>query len=441
MKTLARILRSSPPARTPAAAGIAIGGLSLCCALSLLGCDRGAPRDGEGPESPAASGREERTAEEGHSDEIHLSPEAIAGNGVRIGVASRRRLVPTIRVPAQVAFNQEGMAHVGSPLRGRASEIRVGLGAEVQKGDVLLILESPELGEAQSDYLQKRTALETAGPGVELARNAYERGKTLFDEIQGVPLAEVQKRESELRAAQARLQEARTAKETAENRLHLLGMDPAAVDALVETREIDPRFVVRAPISGQVIEREVTLGELVGPDREALLVLADMNRLWVLADVPETKMGDIAVGTPARVLMGASGDHWCEGVVSFLSPAIDPATRTIQARIEATDRHPDLRPGTFAQAEIQAVRGSEAGGEDVIAIPEIAVQTVEGEPSVFVPGEGEPGVFRRRRVLVGRSVGGFVPVFSGLAAGDAYVEAGSFILKAELGKSGAEHGH
>ena len=410
---------------------LALAGTLVSLALFLCSC-------GEQP-TAITDEHEEHAEGAAHGDEVHLTPEAIERNGVEVAEAQKHVLVPTQRAPAQVAFNSEGIAHVGVPVHGRVAELRVRLGDEVVPGAELLIVESPELGAAQSDFLLKRSAATNALPAVELAGAAHERARALHQKNQGIALTEVLKREAEYRTAQAGLAAAQAEEEAARNRLLLLRMTGESVDRLAETRVIEPLFTVRAPIAGQVVEREVTLGELVGPEREALLVIADMAKLWVIADVPETRLGDIAVGARARVLLGSSGDHWCEGVVSFLSPSINPASRSVQVRIEPTDRHPELRPGVFAQAEIETDSARER--EPELAIPEAAVQRIEGSSAVFVPVPGEAGTFARRAVTVGAAIGGFVPVLSGLVEGERYVSAGSFILKAELGKSSAEHGH
>jgi cobalt-zinc-cadmium efflux system membrane fusion protein len=417
-------------------------GVVVLCAWLPLACNRGSAGSGDAHDHDhehGAGGHDEESTEKEHSDEVTLAADAIERYGIRLAAAERRVLVPMFRVPAQVAFNTEGMAHIGVPVEGRVSELRVRLGDEVKKGDALLVVESPELGEAQSDYLLKRSATANAAPQVEIARSAHERAKALYDKNQGIALTEVQRREAEYRASVAALEAARAAEQAAKNRLHLLGMSPQRVEQLVSTSTIDAHYTAFAPIAGRVIEREATLGELVGPQRERLVVLADMGKLWIVADVPEKRLGDVAPGARARVLLGSEGDHWCDGAVSFISPELNPATRTVQVRIEHIDRHDELRPGVFAQAEIEATGGS--APRSVLAVPETATQTVEGRTAVFVPVAGEVNTFAKREVVVGPAVGGFVPVLSGLAEGDLVVVEGSFLLKAELGKSGAEHQH
>lgn len=377
---------------------------------------------------------------EEHADEVSLSAEAITRHQVAVAPVSKRVLIPTLLVPARVAFNTEAFAHIGSHLQGRLSEIPVRLGDEVKKGQPLVVIESPELGEAQSEYLLKRSARASAEPAVQIAQSAFSRAQGLYEKSQAIALTEVQRREAEYRAAQAALAAATAAERGARERLLLLRMTAEAIAALERTGQLDPRVTITAPLDGQVIERPATLGELVGPARESLLTIADMSRLWVIADVPESRLKDIAVGTAARVLLGSGQDHWCNGTVSFISPALNVATRTVPVRIEPTDRHPELRPGVFAQAEI-ALKPSEILSEPVVAVPEEAIQTVEGRPAVFVPVPGEERTYAKRNLVVDRAVGGFVPVISGLNEGECFVSRGSFILKAELGKSSAEHDH
>lgn len=399
------------------------------------------PGDGHDHVSESSGGEHE---EGGHSDEVTLTTKAIERYGVKAQPAQLWVLKPTFTAQARVGFNTESMAHVGSSLRGRAVEIKVRLGDSVKRGDPLLAIESPELGEAQADFFQKRVTAQAAAPTVDLAKVAWERAKGLYEQSQGISLTEVQKREAEYKAAVAAQRAAEAAVIGSENRLHLLGMTQNAVDELANTGEIAPRYTLHAPIDGQVVERELTLGELVSPDREALMVLANTSTLWVLADVPEARLHEVVVGAPARVAIGATtgaGTKSIEGRVAFIAPLIDSGTRTAQVRIEVPSDSLTLRPGMFAQVEIIATDPAAKDAAPVVAVPDEAVQTVEGGPAVFVPVKGEPGTFAKRAVTVGPTVGGMVPVFSGLVEGEEFVVSGTFILKAELGKGSAAHEH
>lgn len=429
-----------------------IAGISRSVGIAIafsLGCDRPAPAppglDQRAAEHDEHEGHRHGRETEGHADheehadEVVLTAEAIAGSGIVVEPVRRRLLEPSLTAPARVSFNLERMAHVGSPLRGRIAELGVKLGQAVNAGDVVLVIESPELGEAQSDFLAKAAAAEYAVPGVALAQSAFERAKALHAESQGIAFTEVQKREAEYRAAEAARRAAESAAQVAESRLRLLGMDDAALATLRDSGRIEPRAAIRAPIGGTVIEREVTLGELVGPERDALLVIANMETLWILASVPESRLAEVKIGARVLVEMGLAEGERFEGVISYISPTTDSSTRSSEVRIEVQHGHCCLRPGSFARAEITAT--SETPAEPALVVPDDAIQTVEGRHVVFVAVEGEEGAFAARPIEHGPAVGDFVPVTSGLAEGERVVVRGSFVLKAELGKSSAEHVH
>ena len=413
--------------------------LALFAALVLAGC--GDKKDshaghGHGAGGHGEHGEEGGDHEEGHADEVKLTPEAIQRAGVRVEKAAKVALVPTYRAPARVALDLDATAHIGVPVRGRVRELRVKRGDVVEKGAVLLVLDSPELGSAQNEFLEKRIAVETLGPAVEIARSGYERGKRLLDAGGNMTLTEVQRRESEWKAAEAAVITAKASVTTAENSLHLLGLNQQAVEKLAASKEIDTTVVVTAPISGTVLDRDVTLGELVSPDKESLIVLGDTTVVWVFAHVPETRLSEAKPGATVRLHIAALPGRVIEGHVATVPPRMDEATRTAEVRVDVKDAK-GLRPGMYAQAEV--VMGD--AQTPVLAIPIDAVQTVEGGPAVFVPVPNEPNTFAKRAVRVGDSIGGMLPVLEGLAEGEEYVTGGSFLLKAELGKAGAAHEH
>jgi cobalt-zinc-cadmium efflux system membrane fusion protein len=337
-------------------------------------------------------------------------------------------------VPARISYNTEQMAHVGTPVSGRVAEIKVKLGDMVRKGDELLVIDSPALGEAQSEYLQKKTQVQVAQSALEVAQTAAERAKRLY-EGKGIALGEYQKREGDYKAACGALKSAEAALTAAENSLHLWGISQAEISRLVKTGEIDPRYTVRAPLGGAVIKREATLGEVVGPEREALLVLADLSTLWVLADVPENTIHQIAQSAPAIVNVESLKGQNYQGKVAYIAPELDKATRTGQVRIEVPDGDTPLKPGMFAQVHLTLGHKPGETKAAMIAVPEAAVQTFEGGPCVFVEVPGEPGTFAKQAVKVGPTIGQLVPILSGLAEGKRYVAEGAFIVKAEMSKA------
>lgn len=403
-----------------------------------------AVKDAHAGEGAHDHGHDEHGHEHGeieHAGKVKLTADAISRYGIKVETASLYKLSPSFVAPARVAFNAEAIAHVGSPLPGRVVELRVRLGDAVQKGDTLLVVESPELGEAQSDFLQKQIAAKTAVATVDLAKNALDRATRLYEQNKGIALDEVQKREVEYKAAQATVRAAEAAAMAAENKLHLLGMNQDATNTLRETSEVNPRFPIVAPIAGQVVEREVTLGELVNPVKEALLVLADVDILWVLVDVPEARLPEVAVGAAAWLNAGSLDPHRHEGQLAYIAPMIDPRTRTASVRVAVRCEDRSLKPGMFVQVEISSTDRNNPDPPPVVAVPEEALQTLDGQPVVFVPVPDEENTFAKRPVTVGKRAAGLVPVLAGLVEGEGFVAAGSFILKAELGKATAEHQH
>jgi membrane fusion protein, heavy metal efflux system len=369
---------------------------------------------------------------------VRLTPQAVRSHRIRVEPARKRTLFETTTVPARVAFNLNKVVQIGSPLSGRVRQIDVGLGDKVDADDVLLVIDSPELGEAQSDFLTRQAAVTIAEPAVELSRSSFERAKALYEDSQGIALTEVQKRQAEYQAAEGALRSARVALTAARNRLQLLGMSADSTNSLAQSGEIDPTFTVRAGIAGEVVERNVTTGQLVSPADGALLVMADTTTLWVLAEVPEAKLGWVTEGCTAEVRVPALGGRTFQGTLARIAPSVSLATRTAAVRIEVASGNSGLRTGMFAQAAISA---SGDGSEPALAIPEEAVQMINGQAAVFVPVEGENGWFLKKVIRTGVPLGGWVPVVDGLNEGEPVVVSGSFILKADLGKAGAAHEH
>jgi len=371
-------------------------------------------------------------------DDVSLPQEALARYGIVVAPAQELALRPTISAPGHLAFPQGAVARVGSAVSGRVVGLNVRSGDKVSKGDELLVIESPELGGAQSEYLQKRTIATTSGPTLELARNALERAKELYDRVQGIALSDVQRREVELRIVERDREIARADEAAGYNRLLLLGMSEQAIRTLEETGKVEPRFAITAPLDGKIVEVSVTLGELVSPDKDRLVVVGDLSTLWAIAEVSETRFSEVALGASARVKVPALGHSGCEGRVAALATILEASTRTAEVRIEVPNPDETMLPGMFIQVEIESSRGAEAA---VLAVPDGAVLTIEGRPSVFVPVEPGGGLFCKHEIEVGPPVGSHIPVLSGLRPGETVVVAGTFRLKAEHGKASAQHEH
>jgi len=371
-------------------------------------------------------------------DDVALPADALARYGIGVAPAREMSLTPTISAPGHLAFPQGAVARIGSAVVGKITEVRVRSGDSVAKGEVLLVVESPALGEAQTDYLQRRTFASTAGPALEIARDSFDRAKELRDRTQGISLTEVQRREAELRQAERDLEIARSGEAAARNRLLLLGLPEASIVELERSGRVDPRSTIASPIAGRVVEVAATLGELVDPAKDRLLVIGDLSVLWAIAEVSESRLAEVAIGAMARVRVPALAQEAREGRVDAVPAVLEPSTRTAEVRIEVQNPDGAMLPGMFIQVEIDSSRGA---GLPTLTVPDGAVLTVEGRPSVFVPLEPVGSVFCKHEVRIGTPVKDLVPVLAGLKAGELVVVSGAFLLKAEHEKSSAEQEH
>ena len=375
-----------------------------------------------------------------HWDEVTLTDEAIKYFKLRIDTVRRTKLIPRISAPARVTFNEEKLAHVGSSVSGRVKEIQYRIGDHVQKGDILLVVDSPELGQLQSEFLQKRIEAQVAEISLEVAEAEYERAKKLI-EGNGISQAQFLKAERNYKVAEGGQLTAMSNVQALENRLQIFGISKKQIEALIQTEKIDFVYQITAPISGEIIARKATIGEVVKPDDHALMIIADLATIWIIASVPEGKTPVIRVGAPAYYNTEFPGGERLKGKVSYIAPALDERTRTGQVRIEVSNKERLLRPGMFGTVLIDETTGNMDTYPEVLSVPNSAVFTVEGGPAVFVPSKKKRNTFEKRAVVIGPTIDGNVVVASGLDEGELYVAKGGFILKAELGKEGVAHEH
>ncbi len=362
-------------------------------------------------------GRSQHSKDEHGEDLIHLSPEAIRTHGIEVATAGPGKLEQTATLPGEVQLNADRVAHIVPRVTGMVREVRKNLGDTVTPGEVLAILDSRELADAKASDL-------AASSRHELAEANLKRIEKLFSQ-------KIAPEEELLRARQM-LAEMDIEHRTAEAKLHALGLSEDQVASLHREKDTDfSRYEIRAPFACTVIEKHLTLGEVVNPEKTCF-VLADLSDVWVQVTVYPQDVPYITLGTSVDIR--AAGNTAAQrGRVEYVSPRIDEATRTGQARVVLSN--PDRRwlPGMFVFADV-AVSTADAA----IVVPGSALQTIDNQLVVFVT---ERDGFEKRVVTVGRRSDRQVEILSGLSAGDQYVASGSFILKAEFGKAAAEHAH
>ena len=449
----------------PLAASARLVLAALACAALAAGCERqgksAEPSGGEEREEHAdheehgehaeheEHGEHEREPELGDAhhlaegrphceEDVALSPDALARYGIEVAPVRAMALAARISAPGHLAIPEGALARVGAPAAGRVAELRVRSGDRVAAGDTLLVVSSPALAEAQSDYLRKRALAAGAEPALELAEQALARAEELRERAQGIALAEVQKRALERGAAERELAMARALERAGRQRLELFGMRAEAIAALEEGGALEPRIAVEAPIAGRVIELGAALGDWIEPADDRAVVVADLSTLWAIAEVSESRQAEVQLGAAAEIEIPALQEPRRAGRVAALAPVLEAATRTVEVRIELENADGRLLPGMFLQVEIES---SQSAGAARLAVPDGAVLSVAGKPSVFVPIAPGASTFCRHEIEVGAPIGEHVPVLSGLAEGELVVVAGAFRLKAEHGKAAAQHEH
>lgn len=373
----------------------------------------------------------------GHVDEVTLTPQAIKRWNITLAQAKEVVLTNHITVPGRVSYDLEAIAHVGTMVSGKVTALKARIGDDVKKGQVLCEIISPELGMAQSDFLQKQSVITAAGASLQIAQTLHNNARKLYDESKGIALSEVQKREVDVIAQKGSLEAAQGARDAARNLLVLLGMQDSDIESLSKTSKVNPAVVITSPIAGRVIERFASLGESVSSDSDALMVVADLQKIWVIADVPESMSHQIHLNAKASIWPIVANPTPVLSHVAYIATELTAQTRTLPMRLEIDQAQTTLRPGMFVKVELT----TQSQGGAVLAIQESAVQVVENATCVFVPVQGEANTFAKRVVKLGQAVGRQYPVLEGLTAGESYVVTGSFMLKADLGKSGAAHEH
>lgn len=344
---------------------------------------------------------------------VVLSPAAVSGLGLETAPAERRALDATIRTTAVIRANENRLAHVSPRIPGKVVEVKAVLGDRVESGQVLAFLDSLELGEKKSAFLQARANLAVAQRG-------YEREDRLFKQRISS--------EKDYLESKGELERSDAAYRAAREALRLLGLADAAIDDITWGGRDHPlsHFPILAPFAGTVIEQHITLGELIEPE-EKPYTIADLSTLWILLDVYEKDLGRIGVGTAAEVRVDAYPDERFSGRIAYVSDLVDEATRTARARVEVGNREGRLRPGMFARAIVTLPSEQPAS---VITIPSAAVQRIDGRPVAFVAESA--GSYAVRPVTLGLETNGTVEVREGVAEGERVVTEGSFTLKSEV---------
>ena len=358
----------------------------------------------------AACKREERSEPRAPPGEAWLSPQQMQAGEVELAAALERPVASELTAPGRIAFDDSRVAHVFSPVSGRVSRIDAELGARVRRGTPLLTLESPDVGVAAADMGKAEADLQAA-------ERELRRQRELFEAHAAA--------QRDLEAAQAARDRATAELARARQRARLFHGAAGSVSQAV---------ALRSPIDGEVVARAVTpgmevAGQSSGGSSPELFTVGDIDRVWAVADVFEMDLPRVQRGAAVTVKVVAYPDRAFRAQVDWISPALDPQTRS--ARVRAVLANPDhaLLPEMYATLLISTAPRT------ALAIPRSAVLHLGDQTVVLVQtGRTENGLlrFQQRRVQLDSDDADPVVVLSGLSRGDQVVVSGALLLSGML---------
>jgi cobalt-zinc-cadmium efflux system membrane fusion protein len=385
-------------------------GIVLTLSFCLAACgDKhgGSAKETDSPAAPAV-------AVTNQGNHIQIAPGSPMLTQIRTAVVKTGQ-VPSavVDAPGQIEADPNRLSHVVLPLAGRVAAVLVHVGDTVQRGQTVLLLESPDVDAATSSYMQAESGVNVAKSLVIKAQADDDRAKDLFKN-NAIAQKDVLSAESTLAQAKASLETATAVREQAERRLNLLGL---------KGTEYGQKLDVRAPISGKILEMSVAPNEYRNDTNASLMTIADLSKIWVSSDVPETKIRFIQIGEQIDLELEAYPGKEFHARVTRIADTVDPTTRTIEVHAELANPNGLLRPAMFGR-----IRHVESF-EPMPVAPMAAVVQAEGQNYVY--RESSPGIFDRVPVNLGNRVGEQVGVTSGLKAGDRVVTDGVMLLKGQ----------
>ncbi len=313
-------------------------------------------------------------------------------------------LTRMLRLTGAVAYNSFKTTPVITQVSGPVSKVVVVPGQKVERSQPMLYVASPDYSQLRTNYLKAKDAYALAQKAEARARDLYEHKAIAEQNVEQAESAGVQAG-GDLAAAQAALK--------------VMGInDP---DSLVKA---PPSFEVpvRAPISGEVVEQDVSAGQLIQPGSTQCFLISDTSTVWVLVNVYQKDLPYVHVGDTVTIQTDAYPDIF-HGRISYVAASLDPNTRTLQARIETANQGEKLKKDMFVFANVNAGTIPNA-----IALPDAAVLR-DSENQPFVYAAVSSNQFGRRPVTLGESLNGQTQITGGLKPGDRVIGNGSLFVQ------------
>lgn len=392
----------------PILIGIVVAIVAVISALLLWSNQSGVAKKAV-EEKAEAAGKDEHADEE---QTLALTSKQMTEQGVKLAVVAMGDVQTVNSYPAKLVTNTDRQAHVSPSFSGRVEAVHVNLGQTVVKGQALATMRVPDLVDQQAN-------LQIAEANLNLAKQDYQREQSLWS--QGISAKQDYQRASNA------YQQAQVQVQAARSRLSAFGVGASS----------NGRYVLTAPIAGVVSSKDIVIGENVQLASQ-LFVIDQLDQLWLEFVIPSDYLSQISPNQELEFKSLQTGNRF-KAVVQTLSAQADAQTGRLQVRAQVLSQAAELRPNLMVNIELQQAQQSQ-----VLRVLKSAVQQIEGQDSVFVAKQhGEKMEFSPKTVVLGAisSDGLWVEIKTGLKTNERYVAEGSFLLKSELEKGEADHGH
>jgi membrane fusion protein, heavy metal efflux system len=363
--------------------------------LALAGCGSG---------DQAAKMTSYSTAESAEAKAELFSLPADQMSHIQVLAVEQGPLARNLRLTGAVEYNDFKTTPVITQIGGPVSRVMVAPGEHVKAGQPLLYVASPDYSLLRSAYIKARDAFQ-------LADRSYARAKDLYEHK---AIAE-----ADLEQAESAREQARADFEASTDAIHILGI--ADADSIV-SKPASAEIPLYSPVSGEVVDKQCSAGQLLSPGATQCFTLSDMSSVWILVNIYQKDVAYVHVGDPVTI-SNESYPGAISGKIQYISPALDPNTRTLQARIEAPNPGERLKKEMYVSAEVRA-----GVIQNALFVPDSSVlRDDQNMPYVYLQTGNSQ--FARRGVTLGESLGGKTQILTGLQANDRVVGDGSLFLQ------------
>jgi len=332
----------------------------------------------------------------------------------------------------KIAVDEDRATLVYSPYAGRVIKLLAKPGDIVTAGQPLFVVESPDMVQAQNDFITASAGLNKARSTLDLAKLVEQQSKSLYETKAG-PQRDLQQAQAATVAAQSDLRSAQISLEAVRNRLRILGKSDAEITTFGETGAINPQTTIYSPIAGTVVQRKVGPGQYVNTTsnsaaaNDATFVVGDLTTVWVVAYIRESEAPNVKVGQVMHFTVLAYPNREFSATIAYVATSFDPGTRRLLVRATINNDEKLLRPEMFASVTILT-----GEGESSLAVPREAIIYDGNSARVWIAHDDQS--VEARNIKAGLSNGQLVQVLDGLRLDEKVITKGSlFIDRAATG--------